>query len=113
MIPMKHANSRQIIQKLLTHVDVQIDGNRPWDLQVDNPDFFIRVLRGGSLALGESYMDGWWNCEALDQLFDKIMSARLDKQVKKRKGKFIGHSKSKDLQCPKQVKSVYHRKAAL
>jgi len=82
---MKHANSRQIIQKLLTHVDVQIDGNRPWDIQVDNPEFFIRVLRGGSLALGESYMDGWWNCEALDQLFDKIMSARLDKQVKKEK----------------------------
>jgi len=28
-------------------------------------------------------MDGWWNCEALDQLFDRIMSAYLDKQAKK------------------------------
>ncbi|MEN8245645.1 MAG: cyclopropane fatty acyl phospholipid synthase [Thermodesulfobacteriota bacterium] len=82
---MKHANSRQIIQKLLTHVDVQIDGNRSWDIQVDNPEFFNRVLRGGSLALGESYMDGWWHCEALDQLFDKILSARLDKHKKKEK----------------------------
>jgi len=83
MILMKHANSRQVIQKLLTRVDVQIDGNRPWDIQVDNPEFFIRFLRGGSLALGESFMDGWWHCEALDQLFDKILSARLDKRAKK------------------------------
>jgi len=28
-------------------------------------------------------MDGWWDCEALDQFFDKILSARLDKTVKK------------------------------
>jgi cyclopropane-fatty-acyl-phospholipid synthase len=85
MIPMKHANSKQVIQKLLDRLDVQIDGNRPWDIQVDNPDFFNRVLGGGSLALGESYMDGWWRCEAIDQLFDRILSARLDKQVKKEK----------------------------
>lgn len=85
MILKKHANSKQIIQKLLSRLDVQIDGNRPWDIQVDNPDFFNRVLGGGSLALGESYMDGWWRCEALDQLFDRILNARLDKKVKKEK----------------------------
>jgi len=28
-------------------------------------------------------MDGWWECEALDQFFDKILYARLDKKVKK------------------------------
>ncbi len=27
------------------------------------------VLAGGSVALGESYMDGWWDCDALDLLF--------------------------------------------
>ena len=82
---MKHARSKQVVQKILARVDVQINGNRPWDIQVDNPDFFNRVLAGGSLALGESYMDGWWRCEALDQLFDKILSTRIDKQVKKEK----------------------------
>ena len=77
---MKHASSKQVVQKTLAQLDVQIDGNRPWDIQVNNPEFFNRVLGGGSLALGESYMDGWWRCEALDQFFDKILSARLDKQ---------------------------------
>jgi cyclopropane-fatty-acyl-phospholipid synthase len=50
---------------------------------VRNQKFYERVLAGGSLALGERYMDDWWNCEALDQLFDRIMSAYLDKQAKK------------------------------
>jgi cyclopropane-fatty-acyl-phospholipid synthase len=85
MIPMKHANAKQVIQKILARLDVQINGSRPWDIQVNNPEFFNRVLAGGSLALGESYMDGWWSCEALDQLFDRILSTRLDKHVKKEK----------------------------
>ena len=83
--PMKHARSKQVVEKILARLDVQINGNKPWDIQVNNPEFFNRVLAGGSLALGESYMDGWWRCEALDQLFDKILSTRIDKQVKKEK----------------------------
>ena len=62
---------------------MRIDGDRAWDIRVRNPAFYKRVLAGGSLALGESYMDGWWDCEALDQFFDKILLARLDKKVKK------------------------------
>ena len=60
---MKHASSKQVVQNLVAQLDVRINGNRPWDIQVDNPDFFNKVLGGGSLALGESYMDGWWRCE--------------------------------------------------
>ena len=83
MIPIKHANAKQVAQKILARLDVQINGNRPWDIQVYNQTFFNRVLAGGSLALGESYMDGWWSCEALDQLFDRILCTSLDKKVKK------------------------------
>jgi cyclopropane-fatty-acyl-phospholipid synthase len=82
---MKESNAKQVVQKILEHLDVQINGNRPWDIQVYNLNFYDRVLAGGSLALGESYMDGWWSCEALDQLFDRILSVRLDKKVKKEK----------------------------
>jgi len=43
---------------------------------------YKRVLAGGSLALGESYMDGWWDCKALDQLVYRVLKAELDKEVK-------------------------------
>jgi len=74
---------KQVIEKILDGADVRIDGDRAWDIRVRNPLFYKRVLAGGSLSLGESYMDGWWDCEALDQFFDKILCARLDKKVKK------------------------------
>jgi cyclopropane-fatty-acyl-phospholipid synthase len=70
------------VQSILAPADVHINGQRPWDLHIHNANFYERVLTGGSLALGESYMDGWWNCEALDQFFEKIMEHRIDKKVK-------------------------------
>ncbi len=79
---MKKSAERQTIQEMLNHAGVQINGDRPWDIQVRNQKFYQRVLAGGSLALGESYMDGWWDCEALDRFFAKIMQARLDRKVK-------------------------------
>ena len=82
---MKKTNGKQTIQDIFGLADVRINGNRPWDIQVQNLSFYERVLVGGSLALGETYMDGWWDCEALDQFFYKIMDARLDKKAKKSK----------------------------
>ncbi len=68
-------------RQLLAQSDIQIGGSRPWDLQVHNQRFYSRVLSEGSLGLGESYMDGWWNCKALDQLFYRIFKAELDVQA--------------------------------
>jgi cyclopropane-fatty-acyl-phospholipid synthase len=82
---MKSPTARRLIQQLLDLADVRIDGPAPCDIQVHNPDFYPRVLAGGSLALGESYMDRWWDCDALDQFFERIMAARLDKKVRKSK----------------------------
>lgn len=79
---MQDPKLKKIVQEMLEPSDIQLDGERQWDLQIHNPDFYGRVLSGGSLALGESYMDGWWDCEALDQFFERILDARLDKKVK-------------------------------
>jgi cyclopropane-fatty-acyl-phospholipid synthase len=85
---MKTTNAKQVFQSLLAPLDVQLNGNRPWDIQVYQSDFYDEVLARGSLALGESYMNGWWSCKAVDQLFDRIMRARLDQKVKKEKRLF-------------------------
>jgi cyclopropane-fatty-acyl-phospholipid synthase len=82
---MKSPGEKSLIQQLLDFAGVRINGHAPCDIQVHNPDFYPRVIAGGSLALGESYMDGWWDCAALDQFFERIMAARLDKKVRKSK----------------------------
>lgn len=71
-----------MIRDLLAYADVRIDGDRPWDITVHNPAFYKRVLAGGSLALGESYMDGWWDCNALDSFAERILAAGLDRKVR-------------------------------
>ena len=69
-------------RSFLDEADVRINGGRPWDIQIHNPAFFKRVLQEGSLGLGESYMDKWWDVGALDEFFMHILSARLEKKVK-------------------------------
>ena len=80
---MQKSKVKIFVQKMLVLSDIHINGRRPWDIQIHNPNFYEKVLSGGSLALGESYMDGWWDCEALDQFFERILENRLDKKVKK------------------------------
>ena len=79
MAPQK---SERIVSELLELANVELNGKSPWDIQVHNPNFYNRVLQDASLGLGESYMDGWWDCEALDQLVFRVLKANLDTKVK-------------------------------
>ncbi|HEX2612870.1 MAG TPA: cyclopropane fatty acyl phospholipid synthase, partial [Fibrobacteria bacterium] len=72
----------RFLTELLASADIRINGDRPWDLRIHNPAFFRRVMAQGTLGLGESYMDGWWDCDRLDIAFDKAMSAQLEMKLK-------------------------------
>ncbi len=74
---------RNTFEKLLNLAEIEINGSNPWDIQVHNERMYERVLAQGSLGLGESYMDGWWDCERLDQFIYRVLNARLDKKIKK------------------------------
>jgi len=74
---------KKIIRKIrheLESADIQINGDRPWDIQVHDDRLFERVMRQGSLGLGEAYMDSWWEAKALDQFFTRILQAKLEKK---------------------------------
>ena len=51
-------------------------------MQVHNPDLFLRIARDGTLGLGEAYMDGWWDCEALDEMITRGFRAGLEDKVR-------------------------------
>ncbi|WP_151995850.1 cyclopropane fatty acyl phospholipid synthase [Buttiauxella massiliensis] len=71
----------RIVNDMLTRAGVEINGPRPFDIQVKHPEFFKRVLQEGTLGLGESYMDGWWDCERLDIFFHNAIRAGLEQQL--------------------------------
>jgi cyclopropane-fatty-acyl-phospholipid synthase len=72
---------KEMIESLLDQAGIQINGNQAFDIQVHNENLYQRILQEGSLGLGESYMDGWWDCDRLDIFFYKILRAKLDKKV--------------------------------
>ncbi|EOX8954093.1 cyclopropane fatty acyl phospholipid synthase [Enterobacter hormaechei] len=74
-------NWSRIVSELLGRAGITINGSSPSDPQIKHPDFFKRVLQEGSLGLGESYMDGWWECERLDMFFSSVLRAGLEKQL--------------------------------
>ncbi len=74
-------NWSRIVSELLSRAGITINGSSPSDPQIKHPDFFKRVLQEGSLGLGESYMDGWWDCERLDIFFSSVLRAGLESQL--------------------------------
>lgn len=74
--------AREFVIDLLSRADVSVGGNLPGDITVHDDHFYDRVIAEGSLGLGESYMDGWWDCDRLDIFFAKTLRARLDELVR-------------------------------
>lgn len=81
---MKKAKLKQTVQNILGPAGININGNNPWDIQVHDDRFYQRILAQGSLGLGESYMDGWWDCKKIDELFYRILKANLSEKIKGR-----------------------------
>ncbi|QRN84385.1 cyclopropane fatty acyl phospholipid synthase [Chloroflexota bacterium] len=75
--------SEKIVRDLLQTADIQANGDRPWDIQVRDDRLYDQILRDASLGLGEAYMDGWWDCQAIDQFIDRALRADLRTEVEK------------------------------
>lgn len=75
-------NAEKIVRNLLEEAGITINGPERWDIQINDSHFYRRVLSDAELGLGESYMDGWWDCEALDELADRIYRADLHNKVR-------------------------------
>ena len=72
---------REKISGLLGGAGISINGPEPTDVQVLNERLYDRVLSGGTLAVGESYMDGWWDAPDLSGFFAKVLAARLENKL--------------------------------
>ena len=64
---------KKYVQKRLSLNGIKINGDRPFDLQVKDDRFYRKVFLKGSLGLGESYMDGWWDCSLLDEFINRLL----------------------------------------
>lgn len=71
-----------LIEGLLANAGIVLNGHQDHDIQVHDPRFFNSVLSGWSLGLGESYINGHWDCQSLDSFITRLLSIDLNDQVK-------------------------------
>lgn len=101
--------SKDKAQELLSLAGITINGLNPYDIQVHNDALYDRIFAGGSLALGEAYMDGWWDVDDLAEFFNKILRAKLDEKI--RPFSLVLHSlhaRIMNLQSPSRARQVAH-----
>ena len=67
---------------LLGEAGITVGGENPWDIRVHDDRFYARVLGGGTLGMGESYMDRWWDAERVDELLAKLLEAGIERRVR-------------------------------
>ena len=70
--------AENFIKEQLQKAGITINGNQPSDIQVFDDRFYQRVISQGTMGLGESYMDQWWDCPRLDEFVCKVLRAGLD-----------------------------------
>ena len=70
------------IQQKLAVCGIEINGPHEWAPQVNNEEFYSRVIAEKNLGLGEAYMDGWWNCKRLDELLCRIIKCGVEYDIK-------------------------------
>jgi cyclopropane-fatty-acyl-phospholipid synthase len=71
----------RIYTRMFSAADIQTHDTRDWDMLVHDQRLYRRLALQGSLGLGESYVEAWWDSPQLDQFFTHLMAAELDRRA--------------------------------
>ncbi|NEX14731.1 MAG: cyclopropane-fatty-acyl-phospholipid synthase [Prosthecochloris sp.] len=69
------------VEKLFDSAGIRVNGSNPWDITVHDHSLYPCIVVNGNLGFGETYMDGCWDCDALDELFYRILRNRISRKV--------------------------------
>ncbi len=75
--------NEQLVKDLLSLGEIDVNGNKPWDLKVSDSRAYDRILGEGVLGFAESYIDGWIDCEQMDELVSRLLSVDIKTKLKK------------------------------
>src|SRR5690606_8357583 len=72
---------RQRVHALLEAAGLEANGPGDCDPRILDDRFYGRVVRQGSLGLGEAWMDGWWTVPSLDGMLYRLLRHGIDQKV--------------------------------
>lgn len=85
-----HNTSKKIIKKLFEKSGITINGNQPWDIQIQSDNFYNGIWIRPELSLGEGYVNGLWECKKLDEFFHRLLRFNI-KNYNRDESLFIYH----------------------
>ena len=71
---------KEIIHRVLSSAGININGNQPWDVIINDDKIYSRILKDGEVGIGEGYMLNEWECQQLDQLMYKVHLADIERK---------------------------------
>ncbi|GJM37198.1 MAG: cyclopropane-fatty-acyl-phospholipid synthase [Acidimicrobiales bacterium] len=76
------ADAESVGRTILARAGVTVGGDAPHDIAVHDERFYDRALSDRELGLGESYQEGWWDANELDEFLTVVQTADLRSLVK-------------------------------
>lgn len=73
-----------LLRELAAEANIRFNGDRPWDIQVFHPSVYRQILMRGSLGFGESFMDGLWTSQQLDETICRLLRMNIELKVNRR-----------------------------
>ncbi len=73
---------RRGLERWLEEAGIRVNGTRAWDIRVHDARLGARVRLHGLDGLGDAYVDGWWDCDALDEAFARVLRMGLPRPLR-------------------------------
>lgn len=77
----KLSRDKELLEVLLSGLGVQVNGTRPYDIQVREPRFVRPVLARDTLGAGEAYVDGDWDCAQVDEMVCWLLRVEVESRM--------------------------------
>jgi len=74
--------ARDFGMELLARADVPVGTDEPHSLHIHDDRFWDRVISQRQLGFGEAYMDGWWDCQHLDEALTRILVSGVVAEIR-------------------------------
>lgn len=80
----RHPSPPPLLRELAAEAGIRFNGPQPWDIQVSHPAVYRSILTRGSLGFGESFMEGFWTSQRLDETISRLLRMNIELKVNRR-----------------------------
>jgi cyclopropane-fatty-acyl-phospholipid synthase len=67
------------VLSFLSGLDISVNGSASCNIEIHDARFYSSLALRGSLGLGESYIEGWWDADPIDEFLLRLIEGKADK----------------------------------